>query len=379
MWPAADRHSSGNGVSWFAAERVCGQKDGSMERTSAGKAAVWRAREAGIPGIPWGRCWLLAVVLAGLFVELEERYWRGQGFRPNVKNTVELWSYWRNRARRSDGRAVVVLGTSRLQSNICLDTVRRRFPGHTVCQLALSSGWGAIGLLEDLAEDPMFRGTVICEFYTLMLDPRWRDLHSEYRDHQPDWKVCDAVRVAKAWLPGHRAVFTNQLGFRQLLEFWAIGRVERPIARISMAFDRQSCWDFSRVQDRDALKANSLRQYEAQYEEHGDVPDWEVLAKQLSEVERMIARIREKGGDVAFVRPVTTDRLWELEQKQAPRAEHWDRFAAATSAVTLHCRDIPELSALDYPDSGHLGGQDASVFTRVLLRELQARGLRWKN
>lgn len=325
--------------------------------------------------LPWGRTWLVAVVFAVMLAAGEESYWRSRGFLPSVPDSPELWHFWRQRLCRPDGRAVALLGTSRLQSDMSLDLLRSAFPRSTVCQLGLPHGLGVLGVLESLADDDAFRGTVICEFYTSMLDPRLRDRHREIRDYRPASRLLWLWTLARQWLRGRLAVFSRTLSVRQILHILAVGRLHRHQALVFRAFDRETFWDFRWHADPQRLVDDEVRMYEAEYRRYGGVQSWDVLSKHVSHVERLVRRIRQRGGQVVFLRIPSTQGVWDLEQRQAPRSEHWDRFAAATSAITIHFRDVPLMASLACPDGSHLTHPDAVRFTRAFIGELGRRGV----
>ena len=94
-----------------------------------------------------------------------------------------------------------------------------------------------------------------------------------------------------------------------------------------------------------------------------------------SEIEQWIDEIRARGGRVALVRLPTSDYHWSIPEAYCPKAQCWDALAEATSATTLHFRDVPELQDFKLPDGSHIDRRDTVRFTRILIRALETKGL----
>ena len=82
----------------------------------------------------------------------------------------------------------------------------------------------------------------------------------------------------------------------------------------------------------------------------------------------MARRIRARGGQVIFVRMPTSEPLWTRQARAYPRADYWDRFAAASGSPTIHFADYPSLSCFECPDYSHLDASDAPAFSHALGR-----------
>jgi hypothetical protein len=78
---------------------------------------------------------------------------------------------------------------------------------------------------------------------------------------------------------------------------------------------------------------------------------------------------------VVFVRYITTGEHYELDEKYYPKSKYWDQFAKKTEAVTIHFKDVPELSNFECPDTSHLDFRDAPRFTVSLGHELRRLGV----
>src|SRR5690242_11300979 len=93
---------------------------------------------------------------------LAEALWRGLGYHPpgsDIRSFARLHD-----AAMNDPAAVALAGSSRVRCGLRPDVLAREFPERHVAQLGILGNSG-IPVLEDLANDAVFRGRVICEFY----------------------------------------------------------------------------------------------------------------------------------------------------------------------------------------------------------------------
>src|SRR6478609_5209820 len=117
------------------------------------------------PVIPRGGSWVGLVLKASIFLAVSlgvtETFWRVLRYVPagsDLRHFAQL-----RKAVDGDCGAVALVGSSRVRYGLNPDLLGRTVPGWRFRQLGIL-GNGAMPLLEDLANDPNFRGRVICEF-----------------------------------------------------------------------------------------------------------------------------------------------------------------------------------------------------------------------
>jgi len=76
-----------------------------------------------------------------------------------------------------------------------------------------------------------------------------------------------------------------------------------------------------------------------------------------------------------FIRLITTEKHWELDEERYPKNHYWDKFSSVTNAVTLHFMDVPSLQEFTCPDTSHLDYRDAPRYTLNLAEELVHRNI----
>ncbi len=83
-----------------------------------------------------------------------------------------------------------------------------------------------------------------------------------------------------------------------------------------------------------------------------------------------VAKIRARGGEVAFIRPPSGGLYYEHERHAAPRAKTWDPLLAKTQSFGIHFEDYPQMQGLEVPEWSHLSRASAKRFTRAYVEVL---------
>ena len=90
------------------------------------------------------------------------------------------------------------------------------------------------------------------------------------------------------------------------------------------------------------------------------------IEERFAEIEQLVTKLQARGTEVIFVRFPSSGRIREIEDIQFPRDMYWDRFAAGTSARTIHYADYPKLDGFDLPDGMHFDVLEQKAFTAAL-------------
>jgi hypothetical protein len=338
--------------------------------------------ERAIPDRPWPAI-LAAVVLATMVLTAGwELYWRGVGFVDH--DYVDTPGLWRMARSRATGDRTILIGSSRTYFDINLRAWAEKTDGREPVQLALV-GTSPRGVLTELANDSTVSGLVVVGV-TPGIFFRTR------KGYLGDFPERAAKETPSEWL-GQRLFmrmedlfafidWDTRLGTileRQPLPLRSGMELDRAVRKISNTdADRQTYLD-----DR-ILRDSAYRQLARDIWLDGTegpnrrpVPGEDSVTALIGELTRDIARIRARGGDVAFVRFPSGGPLRELERREFPRERYWDRIARETGAAAIHFEDHPALRAYDPPEWSHLSRADAERFTRalvpILLDSLAAR------
>jgi hypothetical protein len=283
-------------------------------------------------------------------------------------------SGWANERRRIDSEPVqiAIVGDSR----ILFDTDLERFEkltGVRPVQLALP-GTNARPFLEDLADDPNFKGIVIVGIADL----------SYFRERVG---LMEAALKRGHWeSPANRGSFLVDLVLEHRLAFLdADYRLSALVARldpnlrqgvegpyndvwkIAYTGEARQTWLWPRIERDARLRAHARAAWDGF---KGKPVPKDIIAMTLSRTSAAVARIRARGGDVVFVHPPSAPQLRMNEDKRLPRSKGWDILLATARVEGVHADDLPQAQGLIIPEWSHLTRACATVFTDAYVRKI---------
>lgn len=343
--------------------------------------------ERTIPALPWGRLGLTAVVLtlaATLAWEIRCRAW---GYVPTLDDTSDLWAEQR-RAVKPD--SIVVIGDSRALFDTDLDALEQGL-GQRPLQLALV-GSCAYPVLENLANDENFRGTIICSLLPgIFLAPAGPPVENSLkalRRYRTGTVAQRASHHLGMWLENTFAFIQQEdLTLEQLLK-----RVPIPNRANAQLPPRLPPYFYTLDRDRRARMTEQAAQPGELQEriKAGWIPLFtpppppsyvpreaflkgmgEAIEQRFKDTAAAVAKLRARGGKVVFVRYPFTGQLKKMEDAGTPRAGPWSRFLKETGAPGIYFEDHPELASFDCPEWSHLSGPDSVEFTKRLVPHLK--------
>lgn len=309
---------------------------------------------------PLPRGWLsitFGVVLAAALLAGWELFWRSRGFVPSLTNNETLWCHARATV---DKDAVVIVGSSRLETGIEPQRLSQILGGRHVVQLGLDGG-NPIPALLDLGRDSAFGGTVIFEYMPRrLLTPD----SMSYARTQTFVGAC----ANPSLLVGVEATMDRALEKHLAFLNFEI----EPVAILSHAARRKSLPRNSHAILRDD------RYLALYFHGHGRSAEkvWEPLLStseldaRMRELREAIANIRARGGKVVLYRPPVTDGVLEDEEGRYPAAKWLPTVAQMLDVPAIDFQDIPEIRALVPPDGEHLEAADAPLATDAFGRRL---------
>lgn len=327
--------------------------------------------EVALPTRSARRVLMAAVALAGVALLGLELFWRMRGFTPMVRDTMQLWALERARVR-DDANVIAIIGSSRAQLALDPEVLTEEL-GRPAIQLAITGG-SPLPVLEDLASDPQFRGIVLCEVTPSSFFVAPSKLASQAG---VDW-VAAAGRLPlvssfetrlRSWLQAHTVLLLQHTNLR----FQASALLtRRALASPSITYQRADRFHLADYSREDLPKmiahwAKGLRESTPPSEADRDV----LFAK----IRGWVEQIRARGGDVIFVRIVSSSTVLLTEDEMWPRARYWDVFVRAFESKAIYFSDHPELARFHAPEGSHLDAPQAHAFSRALAGILRDR--RW--
>lgn len=353
--------------------------------SSSDAVAVASKYDRALPARGLGPAAAVALAVAIVLLGAWELYWRDFGVTPSYRNSEGLWAMERRRIDNGEGAGTVLVGSSRMMFNVQLDAWERE-SGERPIQLALE-GTSPVRVMEDLAEDPDFTGTLLVgiapglffsgfEFRAAAID--------RYRSETPSqWLGQRLSMLVEPYLAFYNFDFAL---------FTVIKRQPWPEREgVAMPMDVRKLTNMAR--DRNALMWSKLE----------NDPDYQAIAKTVwadgfvpieerddewletsregrrAQIDRAVQatkKLQDKGVDVVFMRSPSSGHYAMSEPMYNPREETWDVLLEETGALGLHWDDHPELQGFTLPEWSHIAGSETDRFTAALYhlfeRELAA-------
>ena len=327
-----------------------------------------------IPDRPWGR--MIAVAFA-LFVALMagwEWHWRAFGSELGYYNNSDgLWARERRRIDEGEGKALVLIGSSRLLFDVRLPTWER-LSGERPIQLSLE-GTSATPMLEDLAADPDFTGRLM-----VGITPGLFFSGRAFRGA--------AVKYAHEESPSQRVGQWLSMRVEPLLAFYhpdyalnnVIERLDWPtrpgrparmkVRRLSVSDADRNTQIWRKVVDDPEYNAICRKVWMQNLTPPPDAPPPakrdQVRDEQIARAVAAVAKLRARGVDVVFVREPSDGPYIENEEREFPRATSWDVLLAKTGAPGIHFQDYPDMQGLTLPEWSHLDVPSSERYTEAL-------------
>lgn len=354
------------------------ERPGVVRATASDRPGVAQpVPERDVPAQPWGRILLGALMLFLLLMGAWEGHWRAYGATPAYRNSDGLWAIQRRRIDNGEGDATVLLGASRMLSDVQLD-VWERISGRRPIQLALE-GTPPMVPLEQLADDPDFTGTLLVDVNAAMFrggDGVRAGAFRHYHEEGPSQRTGQWLSMHA--LEPHFAFYDPDFALARVVrrQAWPQrpGLVPRPVVRklfVGDADRNHRMWnklerdpDY-RVQVRDGWAAMNWR---------APPPPPAVRAKApqqrddtIQRIATAVAKLHARGVRVVFIQHPVAGPFLDWERKTAPRAANWDVLLARTGAPGVSFEDHPELQGHALPDWSHIAAADADRYTAALV------------
>ncbi|UPG84817.1 hypothetical protein L2Y94_16045 [Luteibacter aegosomatis] len=345
-----------------------------------------------IPGGRWLQPLLAALALALLAVAGLEAWLASHGFMATVVDSPSLWAGERARVNRLGNRALVLVGASRIQLDVDIDTLRE-MTGKEPVQLAID-GSSFVPVLADLADDDKVTGTILVEYQDHIVGhfdrkdaadvyvAAWK--HERLHETIPDFANTEAW--LSSFLRGHMRSFADgATPFDSLmLRALDINATQQYLVTLP---DRERLADYTKVQMPQFYFARVLRN--AGMTQAPDAPDWATLNALLARriealptaslpnfeansqvIAGMVRRIEARGGRVIFMVFPRSGLVRAADERSFPRAAYWAPFVKAVGTPSLNYADVPTMRDLICPDGSHLDQRDRVAFTRDLVHAM---------
>lgn len=321
--------------------------------------------------VNWPKSWLLALLLALVALAALEVFWRMNGHKPAIIDDQRLWAVERSKAGKSE-KEIVLLGSSRMQTDISTTTLRRLAPEYNVIDL-FADGTCANAVLRNLGEDKNFRGIALCETTAecLLFGDNGDLSQQSYIDfYQNVYNYnIKANREIATLLQNNFTVFDPYLNVIKVFGDLIAKKTLRSPNYVTTYEDRSRAADYGKL-DIEKHKAKRLMKVETNYRNIESSISVKAFDEQVASLDHAVKQIQNRGGKVIFIRFPVSDEHWTIDEKYFPRAMYWDTIIQKTSASIIHFKDIYGMNTLQCPDTSHLDVSDTEAFTTQLFNVL---------
>jgi hypothetical protein len=331
--------------------------------------------ERDIPNQPWRAMSVVVAVLLVLLTSLWELKMRSLELVPgDLSGTYDVWAEQRRQVEKRDV-PLALIGDSRILYDTDLARIEQ-LTGVRPIQLGIAGGSG-LPVLEDIADDPHFKGLAIVEMAeTNYFDTQYTVIRSGKALELSHWESPakrGSYLVQRFISPG-LAMLDDDHGLSTLVFHldpdWRPG-VQGPyddVWKIGTTDASGQGWVWRRLEHDRRLSEHARTVW------HELFPPFPIDDNNVHEIlvrtKAAVDKIRARGGDVVFLRPPSGPDLRAIEDKHIPRARGWDAILAYTHSHGIHSDDLPEAQNLTLPESSHLSHACATVFTDAYVRKL---------
>lgn len=343
--------------------------------------------ERPIPPLPWRGVAVVVLLIVTAATFAWEIRARSLGYAPTLNDTEDLWTQAR---RKVEPESLVIVGDSRPLFDLDLDEVEKGL-GKRPIQLALA-GSCAYPILNDLANDEKFHGTIICSIVPGMFFAPGGPL---LETSEKALKRCRSQTVAQR-VSHHLGMFLEEniaflkqedLTLDILLKKLPIPN--RPNAQVPptlppyfQTVDHERRTRMTEQCARPGELQSRIRQIwlplftppppptyvpkEAFLESMG-----KAVEARFKNTVAAVEKLRARGGKIVFVRFPNNGELKALEDRLSPRAQTWEPLLKSTNAPGIHFEDFPELTSFTCPEWSHLSAGDSVEFSKRLVPHLR--------
>ena len=313
----------------------------------------------------WGLVWAVAILIVAIVAGSWELLIRDAGLGPAIVDNKTLWADTRHRLNKQGRDAIVLLGGSRMQRAIDVQSMSAQFK-RPVFQLAIE-GSSYLPVLEDLAVDPRVSGTIVVSVTPALTFNR----HLTQLDNGRQAQYVEHYRrqsYARRLEQKLTLFLQEYIAFRAprakpttvIPELIGTGTLPGP-GHKTTSRDRVVQIDFDRmpVQQTDEILAAVHLENVAPYPE----TEFDPFVNYIATIVRML---RQKGADVYFVRLPSSGAVRVLEEELFPRQRFWGVLEANVDATFIHHEDYPQLSGFVSQDGSHIDSTRIAEFTTQL-------------
>lgn len=311
-----------------------------------------------------------------------EMYLRNKGITVAYDDGPPLWSDKRAMVYEPSDKTIVFIGSSRIKYDLNIPIWDALTNIHAV-QLAIE-GSCPRPILEDLANDPNFKGKLIVDvteglFFSNAPPNQENPIKNlkYYHEETPAQKMSFILNrpLESQFVLLDKDNFSLNAKLDQLELKSRPGVFMMPIFPMNFGrntFDRQMYMTENFVAD--TVQRNQVKhiwQFFAKMSKLGPPMSEKELNSIFESVKKATDKIKSRGGQVLFVRTPSSGGYLQGERMVFPREKYWNRLLKETQCPGIHFEDYPAIDHFDCPEFSHLQLKDATIFTQQFIEILK--------
>jgi len=334
--------------------------------------------ERNIPDKPFTKLFIgSGFVVVALLATLELQA-RNSGIQPNRDLDMSFWQNHRFRLDEQPADTTVLFGASRMTFGLDQEAWEQT-TGSRPYNLGLH-GASCLPMLHDYAENTNMAGKVVCTIsggftFANEMIPFSKRIADAVRDINKN-RYSFALRMDELTgnaLQAQFAVLNPRLYAPTELLYDRLRFHKRPnqFAWFHMPFTARRTAENQDIFINDLSDPYILDQWDILHQtvlRYMERFEPRALDDAIQQIQKDANTIRDRGGEVIFVRFPVSRFVKEWEDKRFPRKDYWDQIIARTGCRGFHYRDHEATRNLFPPDGSHLMPTEAIIFTRALAR-----------
>lgn len=323
----------------------------------------------------------IAIILGIVLIGSWEYYVRTQGYASEIDDNKALWAIQRGKVDKLTSNDVILLGSSRVHYDIQLN----EWEGATGIRpiMLASDGTTPTPIFKEIVDNTEFNGTVLIGVSPVLFfnqpgkgfmwnRPTKRLQHYYDRTYaqRANHYLSLPLERSFAFLNASEEEWSDDIDLKTLVNNISIGsrapKGRPPFNNFGFVDGDRNVTMFEKVKTDTAFANTIITFWGAGWDRRPDP----VLDSVVSYYKPLLAKFKERGGKVVFVRCPSSGGNRERERKKIPRDGYWDQFLVKTGETGYHFEDYPTLRHFTCPEESHLFTPDAKVFTTELVKIL---------
>ena len=322
----------------------------------------------------------LTLILVTVSVVSWELYVRNKGYDTSFDDGPPLWANKRAEVYKRADHNTVFIGSSRIKFDLDIPTWEAITGDHAI-QLACV-GSNPVPILEDLANDPKFKGKLVIDVTEILFFSQAPPNLSRPLENLKYYKEQTPAQLASFQI---NRVLESNLAFldKERLSMNAMLDKIRPASRKGVfvfplfadgfgrvKYDRQEYMTEAFVADTNQQNiVRGVWKFLMEISKEPP-PSGGKLDTMFMNVKTAVDKIKARGGQVIFVRTPSSGPFLMGEKMGFPREKYWDQLLKTSGCAGIHFADYPLIDHFQCPEFSHLSMPDAILFTKEFIRIL---------